>query len=60
MSALIIINGRTIPSEGGRPYANSLPSRELNQTENLSYGGERVTASVREAVVNNEIVTGSQ
>ena len=59
MSGLFIINGRTIPSEGGRQYARGLPSRELKQTRNLPYGGESVTACVREAVVNDEMVTGS-
>ena len=59
MSGLFIINGYTTPSEGGRPYASGLPTRELKQTRNLLYGGERVTACVREAVVNDEMVTGS-
>ena len=59
MSGLFIINGHTTPSEGGRQCANGLPSRELNQTRNLFYGGERGAACVREAVVNDEMVTGS-
>ena len=59
MSGLIIINGHTTPSEGGRPYANGLTSRELKQTRNLLYGGERVAACVREAAANDEMVVGS-
>ena len=58
MSGLVIINGYTTPSEGGRPYANGLPSRELNQTRNLLYRGERVAECVREAAVNDETVAG--
>ena len=31
-----------------------LPSREFKQTLNLSYGGKRVAAYVREAAVNDD------
>ena len=46
-------NGHTTPSEGCRAYANP------KQTLNLSYGGKRVAACVREAVVNGDVVAGS-
>ena len=48
-SEWVVHHCHTTPSEGGRPYASGLPSRGLKQTRNLLYGGERVTACVREA-----------